>query len=124
MTVNVQLLKMEQYKYYKKMTIQNWTDREEYINLIWLVVNRRRGGGEKNSEWNEEGEVEMPRAEGQEGKIIYKTFNNRRRKKTLELKKKKKKKRLELSKVEENNYRGPVRVYWRNASWQVWAREG
>lgn len=64
MTVNVQLLKMEQYKYYKKMTIQNWTDREEYINLIWLVVNRRRGGGEKNSEWNEEGEVEMPRTEG------------------------------------------------------------
>lgn len=53
----------------------------------------------------------MPRTEGQEGKIIYKTFNNRRRKKTLELKKKKKKKRLELSKVEENNYRGPVRVH-------------
>lgn len=81
------------------MTIQNWTDREEYINLIWLVVNRRRGGGEKNSEWNEEGEVEMPRTEGQEGKIIYKTFNNRRRKKTLELKKEEEKKKKELSSV-------------------------
>lgn len=56
----------------------------------------------------------MPRTEEQEGKIIYKTFNNRRRKKTLEFKKKEEKeKRKDLSSVKwkKNNYRGPVRVH-------------
>lgn len=59
----------------EKFPLRADVDSDEYINLIQLVANRRRGGGEKNEEKEVE-KISRDEREGKEGNMMEEVDKN------------------------------------------------